>query len=173
VVAKEEGVFVARPPYDKAKRKAEVKGAHRPHAPTMRSPFGLSVEISKKRRAKEAAAAIAPPSIAAASAPRAAPSIAPAPAPFPVPSSVRPLGFGAGLPHKILFVQNLPQMIALSVLTALFTQFPGFREVRLIEARPGIAFVEYDDEVLASAALSGLQGFRIEDEPIILSFANR
>ena len=102
-----------------------------------------------------------------------APSIAPAPAPFP--SSVRPLGFGSGpvVPHKILFVQNLPPTIALSVLNALFSQFPGFREVRLIEARPGIAFVEYEDEALAGTALAGLQGFKVEDEAMIVSYAAR
>lgn len=29
----------------------------------------------------------------------------------------------------------------------LFKQFAGFKEVRLVDARPGIAFVEYDNDM--------------------------
>jgi len=141
--------------------------------PELDSPR-LPVEITKKRRAKEAAAAAAPPSIAAAPPPRIAPTIAPAPAPFPAPMARQAYGAaGPGLPHKILFVQNLPHTVAPAVLISLFQQYPGFREVRMVEVRPGIAFVEYEDEALAAAALGGLQGAKVEDEPIALSFANR
>lgn len=31
----------------------------------------------------------------------------------------------------------------------------------MVPAKPGIAFVEFDNEMQASAALTGLQGFRI------------
>ena len=82
-------------------------------------------------------------------------------------------GGGVAVPHKILFVQNLPPTTPIAVLNALFSQFAGFREVRLIEARPGIAFVEYEDEGLAAGALHGLQGFKMEEEAILLSFANK
>ena len=47
------------------------------------------------------------------------------------------------------------------MLSMLFQQFPGFKEVRMVEAKPGIAFVEFDSEAQASIALSGLQGFKI------------
>lgn len=49
---------------------------------------------------------------------------------------------GAAPPNKILFVQNLPENSTEAMLAMLFQQFPGFREVRMVEARPGIAFVE-------------------------------
>ena len=48
----------------------------------------------------------------------------------------------ANAPNKILFVQNLPETSNEAMLGMLFQQFPGFREVRMVEARPGIAFVE-------------------------------
>jgi hypothetical protein len=147
---------VPRPAYDKAKRKAEVKA-----------------EIGKKRRAKEAAAAFAPPSIAAAAPPRLlAPSIAPAAAP----AMVRPLPYGLdgpAVPHKILFVQGIPPSATPSLLNTLFAQFPGWKEVRLVEARPGIAFVEYETEEAAAAALQGLQSFKMDDETLTLTFARR
>jgi hypothetical protein len=136
------------------------------------------VEIARKRRAKEAAAAAAPPSIAAAPAPRAAPTIAPAPAPLLAP---RPLGLMAvggileapALPHNILFVQGLPHSVDAAVLRALFAQFPMFREVRMVEARPGIAFVEYDNEGAATAAMAGLQGFKLDGESISITYARK
>lgn len=68
---------------------------------------------------------------------------------------------GQAPPNKILFVQNLPEQTNDMMLSMLFQQFPGFREVRMVEARPGIAFVEFENEMQASVALSGLQNFQI------------
>ena len=71
-------------------------------------------------------------------------------------------------------MQGLPETIEAAVLNALFTQFPGFREVRLIEARPGIAFVEYESEPQAGAALAGLQAFKVdEDHTMQITYAKR
>lgn len=64
-------------------------------------------------------------------------------------------------PHKILFVERLPEATNDAMLSMLFQQFPGFREVRMVEAKPGIAFVEFDNDMQASVAMSGLQGFKI------------
>lgn len=49
--------------------------------------------------------------------------------------------------NKILFVQNLPEASTSQMLSMLFQQFPGYKEVRLVEGRPGIAFVEYENEM--------------------------
>lgn len=46
----------------------------------------------------------------------------------------------------------------------LFIQFAGFREVRMIEAKPGIAFVEYENEMQSTVAMQQLQGFKVSDE---------
>ena len=37
----------------------------------------------------------------------------------------------------------------------------GFKEVRMVEARPGIAFVEFENDMQASVAMTGLQSFKI------------
>lgn len=37
----------------------------------------------------------------------------------------------------------------------------GFKEVRMVEARPGIAFVEFENDMQASVAMTGLQAFKI------------
>lgn len=47
------------------------------------------------------------------------------------------------------------------MLQMLFQQFPGFKEVRMIEAKPGIAFVEFGDDMQASDAMNPLQNFKI------------
>lgn len=77
--------------------------------------------------------------------------------------------------HRLpLAMQGLPENVEATMLKALFTQFPGFREVRLIEARPGIAFVEFDNEVQAGTALAGLQAFKVdEDHAMQISYAKR
>ncbi|CAD7699815.1 unnamed protein product [Ostreobium quekettii] len=68
---------------------------------------------------------------------------------------------GMAPPNKILFIQNLPEATNERMLSMLFQQFPGFKEVRMAEARPGIAFVEFENEGQAGVALEGLQGFKI------------
>ena len=67
-------------------------------------------------------------------------------------------------PHNILFVQNLPAATNDMMLRMLFQQFAGFQEVRMVEARPGIAFVEFDNERQAGAAMGSLQGFKVTPE---------
>lgn len=80
----------------------------------------------------------------------------------------------AAAPNNILFVQNLPFETTSMMLQLLFQQYPGFREVRMIEAKPGIAFVEYEDDVQSSAAMDALQGFKINPQsPMAISFAKK
>eukprot|EP00212_Chloropicon_laureae_P009384 CAMPEP_0197499378 /NCGR_PEP_ID=MMETSP1311-20131121/60993_1 /TAXON_ID=464262 /ORGANISM="Genus nov. species nov., Strain RCC856" /LENGTH=224 /DNA_ID=CAMNT_0043045121 /DNA_START=19 /DNA_END=693 /DNA_ORIENTATION=+ len=77
-------------------------------------------------------------------------------------------------PHNILFVENLPPATSQAMITMLFEQFPGFKEVRLIESRPGIAFVEFGNEMESSVALNGLQGFKItQDSSMKVSYAKK
>eukprot|EP00250_Pteridium_aquilinum_P035394 c9321_g1_i1 orf=89-787(+) len=78
------------------------------------------------------------------------------------------------LPNSILFVQNLPHEANSMMLQMLFQQFPGFKEVRMIEAKPGIAFVEYGDEMQATTALSALQNFKITPQnPMQITYAKK
>ena len=48
------------------------------------------------------------------------------------------------LPNPILFVENLPEQATEMMLSMLFQQFPGYKEVRLVPGKKGIAFVEYE-----------------------------
>lgn len=78
------------------------------------------------------------------------------------------------LPNNILFVQNLPHETTSMMLQMLFGQYNGFKEVRMVEAKPGIAFVEYKDEIQASVAMQGLQSFRISPQnPMLVTYAKK
>ena len=50
------------------------------------------------------------------------------------------------------------------MVSMLVQQFPGYKEVRMVEQKPGIAFVEFGNEMESSVALDGLQGFKITPE---------
>nr|XP_009784958.1 PREDICTED: U2 small nuclear ribonucleoprotein B'' [Nicotiana sylvestris] len=77
-------------------------------------------------------------------------------------------------PNNILFIQNLPHETTSMMLEVLFKQYPGFREVRMIEAKPGIAFVEFDDDVQSSVAMQVLQGFKITPQnPMAITYAKK
>uniref|UniRef100_A0A0D6R2P9 RRM domain-containing protein n=1 Tax=Araucaria cunninghamii TaxID=56994 RepID=A0A0D6R2P9_ARACU len=77
-------------------------------------------------------------------------------------------------PNNILFIQNLPHETTPMMLQMLFCQYHGFKEVRMIEAKPGIAFVEYGDEMQATLAMQGLQGFKITPQnPMAIVYAKK
>jgi hypothetical protein len=47
-------------------------------------------------------------------------------------------------------------------------------QVRMVEARPGIAFIEFDSDLSATTAMSGLQNFKITpDRAMLLSYAKQ
>ncbi|CAD5192888.1 unnamed protein product [Musa acuminata subsp. malaccensis] len=98
------------------------------------------------------------------------------------PLSQLPYGGGAksmlpeapALPNNILFIQNLPHETTPMMLQMLFCQYPGFKEVRMVEAKPGIAFVEYGDEMQSTVAMQGLQGFKItQQNPMLITYAKK
>ena len=63
--------------------------------------------------------------------------------------------------HNILFLSNLPQETTDVMLSMLFAQYPGFKEIRLIPGRADIAFVEYENTVQAGLAKDSLNGFKM------------
>ena len=67
-------------------------------------------------------------------------------------------------PNKILFVQNLPDEYDVDSLTAIFGRFEGFKEVRLVPGRKGIAFVEYEGEGGAISAKESTNGMGVGGE---------
>ncbi|KAG6581273.1 U1 small nuclear ribonucleoprotein A-like [Cucurbita pepo subsp. pepo] len=77
-------------------------------------------------------------------------------------------------PNSILFIQNLPQETTPTMLQMLFCQYPGFKEVRMVEAKPGIAFVEYGDEVQSTVAMQALQGFKMNPQnSMLITYAKK
>uniref|UniRef100_A0A8C4QIT2 U1 small nuclear ribonucleoprotein A n=2 Tax=Eptatretus burgeri TaxID=7764 RepID=A0A8C4QIT2_EPTBU len=77
-------------------------------------------------------------------------------------------------PNHILFLTNLPEETSEMMLSMLFNQFPGFKEVRLVPGRHDIAFVEFENEVQAGAARDALQGFKITPTHAMkISFAKK
>lgn len=77
-------------------------------------------------------------------------------------------------PHYILFLTNLPEETNEMMLSMLFNQFPGFKEVRLVPGRHDIAFVEFENEIQSGAAKDSLQGFKITPScPMKISFAKK
>ncbi|CAN0255782.1 unnamed protein product [Lampetra planeri] len=112
----------------------------------------------KKSKAKEDAAAAAKK-----------PAIAPA-APM-VSARVR---LAENPPNHILFLTSLPEETSEMMLSMLFNQFPGFKEVRLVPGRHDIAFVEFENDAQAGAARDALQGFKITPTNAMkISFAKK
>jgi len=64
-------------------------------------------------------------------------------------------------PSKYLLAQNLPSEINEMILSMLFRQYTGYKEVRM--PRPGLAFVEFEDEPHATLALKALNGFKLTE----------
>ena len=69
-----------------------------------------------------------------------------------------------GDPNNTLFVENLPEGTTEAMLKVLFSQFPGYTESRLVQGKPGIAFVDFASTQQAKVAITGLQGFQITPE---------
>jgi len=77
-------------------------------------------------------------------------------------------------PHHILFLTNLPEETNEMMLSMLFNQFPGFKEVRLVPGRSDIAFVECETDQQAAAAKEALQGFKITpSNAMVITFAKK
>lgn len=154
VVSKKDGSFEAR-----AKRKVEKKRKGK-------RKKGEKSKKEKKRKTEEgdAAAAAAPPTEEVAPPLPGAPMMAvPTPVAGPVaPRPPAPVPTQAPAPpNRILFVENLPVQCTNNMLSMLFNQYPGFKEARLVNGKPGIAFVEFDDAARAIPAKTALHHFKI------------
>ena len=77
-------------------------------------------------------------------------------------------------PNSILFLQRLPVEVNEAMLQALFKQFSGLQEVRMVPGKTGIAFVEFENEAQASQAKDTLQGFKLTPTNAIkITFAKK
>jgi len=71
---------------------------------------------------------------------------------------------GSSTPSNILLLTSLPSACNSSMLTTLFSQYPGFVEARKPPNDDGIGFVEFTAEGEATVAKDGLNGFRLTKE---------
>lgn len=67
-------------------------------------------------------------------------------------------------PNKILFLRDLPEDYNADGLSRIFSRFEGFKEVRMVPGRKGIAFVEYEAEAGAISAKEATAGMQLGDE---------
>lgn len=75
----------------------------------------------------------------------------------------------ASPPSRMLLAQDLPGECNEMMLRMLFQQYAGYKEVRM--PRAGLAFIEFDDEALATVALKALNGFKLSpQESLHLSY---
>lgn len=78
------------------------------------------------------------------------------------------------MPNNVLFAQNLPDDCEDSMLTLLFKTHVGFKEVRMVPGKKGIAFIEFDGEHNATTALRSLNGFKLTPTiSMMLSYAKK
>ncbi|KAJ1552243.1 hypothetical protein HK096_000891, partial [Nowakowskiella sp. JEL0078] len=55
-------------------------------------------------------------------------------------------------PNPILFIQNIPASVTPDILKSLFSQYPGFKEIRSVPGNASIAFAEYSSELQSEVA---------------------
>lgn len=79
------------------------------------------------------------------------------------------------IPHKILFVQNLPDENPDDATTVadLFQQYKGFVETRMVPGKSGMAFVEFNTDEDAKEAYKALRGFRMNENILQISYAKK
>ncbi|CUS15757.1 unnamed protein product [Tuber aestivum] len=73
-------------------------------------------------------------------------------------------------PNSTLFLQNLPDETDSDTLTSLFGRFDGFKEVRMVPGRKGIAFVEFEQLEGAIGAKEGIGGMTLGDKVVKVTY---
>lgn len=76
-------------------------------------------------------------------------------------------------PNKIIIIREFPDEYGKDELTTAFSRFPGFKEVRLVPGRKGIAFAEYLDETGATAARESMNGQAMGEKSIRVTFQRK
>lgn len=76
--------------------------------------------------------------------------------------------------NNILFLSNLPDETTQMMLSMLFQEMPGFKDVRLVDGRADIGFVEFDTPPQAQVAKDQLDGFKITPEKaMVIKYAKQ
>ncbi|KAI3928015.1 hypothetical protein MKW98_023616 [Papaver atlanticum] len=96
--------------------------------------------------------------------------------PLPYLGGVKPVPEAPAPPNKILFFENLPHETTPGQLQIVLSHYHGFKEVRMIDAKPGIAFVEFGDEMQSTVAMQALQGFKMTPQAqnqVLITYAKK
>lgn len=157
IIAKQKGTYVERVKVPRPKRDEQVSKKERKRM-AQRAKENQALEMNKQQSQAQGGFAQRMPSQPVGQAPAVqAPAVMPE----------QP-------PNLILFLTNLPEETNEMMLSMLFNQFPGFKEVRLVPGRHDIAFVEFENEMQSSAAKDALQGFKITPTHAMkISFAKK
>lgn len=67
-------------------------------------------------------------------------------------------------PNKTLFIRDIPDSYDEDSLGRIFSRFEGFKDLRTVPGRKGIAFVEYESEAGAISAKEATAGMQLGDE---------
>ena len=73
-------------------------------------------------------------------------------------------------PNKTLILRDFPDEYGKDELSALFARFPGFKEVRVVPGRKGLAFAEYEDEIGGTAAKEAMHGQELGEKTIRVTY---
>jgi len=150
-VSKLDGTYV--PKDRRAKKRAKLEAAAPPPSTSAENPLAL---IGQVETTQQVPPPPPPPSEAVPTSSEGVPASPAASASAqPTPSAAAE----AEIPSKILFAQDLPAECNEMMLAMLFRQHSGYKEVRI--PRPGLAFVEFEDEPHATLALKALNGFKL------------
>jgi RNA recognition motif-containing protein len=76
-------------------------------------------------------------------------------------------------PNKTLFLRDLPDDYSKDMLAAVFRRFPGYKDLRLVPGRQGIAFVEYENEDGAITAKEATAGITLGEKAIRVTFQRK
>ena len=100
--------------------------------------------------------------------------VAAAPAVKKPPRPAQPIIPSTNLPpNKVLFLQNLPDSATEEQLQEIYSQFPGFRMVRVVPGRKGIAFVDFDTESEAGTAKVSTSKLVMDGQQVLVTYQRK
>jgi RNA recognition motif-containing protein len=90
------------------------------------------------------------------------------------PRPVQPMIPSTNLPpNKVLFLQNLPDSATKEQLQEIYGQFPGFRLVRVVPGRKGIAFIDFDTESDAGTAKVSTSKLVMDGQQVLVTYQRK
>ena len=73
----------------------------------------------------------------------------------------------------LISFSNALTFLTLLLILIFIHSYSGFVEVRTVAERPGFAFVEYENSILAGAAMQATDGLELDGMKMRVSYANK